>query len=508
MMNGTPLWRQGVICLSLANLVMMKNWLLLLPYKKGVTFWLQHSPTKNYLAAIVATVLVASIFGLGGILFRGHRYWWSVAYAATVVLALNGVRAYYNIGVQTLYLHCGSLGLLISNLVIILIFILVMFGLRRRWPAGILCERCALLLSPFILVTFTQAAMAAWYAPPEQEFHAKSRTVAPYSNTTHVMPVVWIIFDEFDYGVAFARRPPTLRLPNIDTFVNGAITCTQAFSPFDATSVSIPALLTGRRLQKTEPLGPSSMRLTERNGITSYLETVATIFSDMRQRNAGCAIFGWFFPYERLFSPCTSIADYAHFFYPMSERFISLVALQLRFLVETGYFSPWDESLTVKNHSTIYLKMQQDVLSHLRSGSDGLTFLHYPIPHSINIYDYQTQRIGANKSVRTGYLGNLALVDRTLGEIRSAMQAAGVWERSLVIVSSDHHWRFNTYDHITDKCHVPFMVKMPFQRAAFVCTKRFETVRTRELITDVIDGKLTKPETVIQWMGSREHPDR
>jgi hypothetical protein len=80
------------------------------------------------------------------------------------------------------------------------------------------------------------------------------------------------------------------------------------------------------------------------------------------------------------------------------------------------------------------------------------------------------------------------------------MEKAGTWDKALVIVSADHHWRYNTYDGIIDNKHVPFLVKLPFQTQGISLDSRFETVRTRDMIVRIVDGTLKTPEDVKHWM--------
>jgi len=101
-------------------------------------------------------------------------------------------------------------------------------------------------------------------------------------------------------------------------------------------------------------------------------------------------------------------------------------------------------------------------------------------------------------------------VDRLLGEVRGAMEQAGTWDDALVVVSSDHHLRVNAFDHVIERQRVPFMVKLPHQAGGVTVDARCETVITRELILQVLDGRLRTPAEVASWMvaGSARQPAR
>jgi len=497
--------RDFLSCLSLANLIMMKMWLLLLPFDAGKSFWLAHSPSNSYLAAMVCTILV----GLGlwcAALIANH--WqgaamalWPFMYGATLCFALNGIRNNYEWGMHNMYRALGKGGALLAGIaVILLVTCMVFWMVRYRHMIARQYHKVPLVLAPFVFFTFGQSVLALRQAEPESVFISHAHQNIQLSENTLAMPVVWIIFDELDYGIAFGRRPKGLLLPELDRFQQTSLCATHAYSPFDATAVSIPALLTGKALKMTKPLSAAEMILTGVDWTTSSLQTESTIFADMHNRGGKTALFGWFFPYSRLFGTVDVIKDYPNYFYPVSDRLAKTVVLQLRSLVESGYFSPFGDSLLVRNHISITTSMHKDVTHYLQTNQSGFAFLHYPVPHSMNIYNRHIQRYGANRNIKEGYLDNVALVDLLLSEIRAAMQKAGTWDKALVIVSADHHWRFNTYDGIIDKQRVPFMVKMPYQKNTITVGKRFETVRTRDLITQVVDGKLKTPEDVSRWM--------
>jgi arylsulfatase A-like enzyme len=84
------------------------------------------------------------------------------------------------------------------------------------------------------------------------------------------------------------------------------------------------------------------------------------------------------------------------------------------------------------------------------------------------------------------YDGNLAVADQELGEIRKALEAAGLWEKTVVIVAADHgeelreHGWIGHNVHVYDEsAHVPLVVRLP--AAAGVSGKRVEG------LTDLLD---------------------
>jgi hypothetical protein len=68
-----------------------------------------------------------------------------------------------------------------------------------------------------------------------------------------------------------------------------------------------------------------------------------------------------------------------------------------------------------------------------------LVFMHFPVPHLLGIYDRQAGDYSTSDS--SSYLDNLVLADRTLGDIRRSLEHAGLWDKTALLVTSDHPLR-------------------------------------------------------------------
>jgi hypothetical protein len=514
MMRAESRWRDLLSCAALANLVMMKVWLQLLPSRPGRDLWLAHSPANAYVAAMLGTLAL----GLGlwcVVLLAGRWRWtavatWPVLHALTLCFALNGIRSNYDWSLGTVFMAFGpagamlvGLGLLAALAVIVFVFVRTRHAITRQHHV------VSLLCVPFMVVTFGQSLAALGHVEPEAAFLPHVRRDGVRALKAPAIPVVWIVFDELDYGIAFERRPRDLSLPVLDSLRSTSVFATHAQSPGATTSVSVPALLTGEMLRRTEPLGARDMRLVAADGSTRNLATASTILDDMHERGFRTALFGWYFPYARLFGNVDVVEDFPTQLYADYDGLFVTLVMQLRSLVETLYYSPFGESTAIRHHIAITTGMQRDVIHYLRDGRNGgFVFLHYPVPHSLNIYDRRTRTFGANRSVQGGYVDNLALVDRLLGEVRGTMEQAGTWDDALVVVSSDHHLRVNTFDHVIERQRVPFMVKLPHESAGMTVDAHCETVITRELVLQVVDGRLTTPAQVAGWLAARSAGQR
>jgi arylsulfatase A-like enzyme len=114
---------------------------------------------------------------------------------------------------------------------------------------------------------------------------------------------------------------------------------------------------------------------------------------------------------------------------------------------------------------------------------------------------------------RANYLDNLELADETLGLLRRAMEAAGIWNDSILLVTGDHGFRpfvwsskpsWDTEEAragaLVSKNRVPFLVKMLHQKAGVVHGGHFNTILTRDLFIAMLTGELQDARQIGQWI--------
>jgi arylsulfatase A-like enzyme len=145
-----------------------------------------------------------------------------------------------------------------------------------------------------------------------------------------------------------------------------------------------------------------------------------------------------------------------------------------------------------------------DALQVVADDRFGLTLLHLPAPHLPGVYLANRQQFTIRRLNNVeAYLNNLTLADRELGEIRRTMENAGLWDKTWVIVSSDHSWRSSRqYDHVRD-LRVPFLVKTPGTNAPATYASQFNTVLTHDLILAMLQEQVTNQQAVVDWLDTR-----
>jgi Sulfatase len=330
--------------------------------------------------------------------------------------------------------------------------------------------------------------------------------------------VVWIIFDELSQTVAFGRRPRDMHLANLDRLKEESFYATAAFAPAGATLLSMPSLILGEDVVSAEPDGPSDLRLHARTRPDWFSwKSARNVFDGARDEGFNTAVVGWYHPYSRLLN--RSLTDC--FWTPtaiepgVEEGFALSTAgamlergwLQTASLPLVGrsrLFSPrrYQSRVRIRDFNAL----RQRAFQASADASLGLVLLHLPVPHPPGIYNRQREEMDPDSPA--GYIDNVALADRTLGDLRRGMEAAGVWNRTALIVSADHGWRTGLWRGFPewtsaeqafasiDTSGVPFLVKLPEQSGSVTYEKPFDTVVTRTILTAILQEHVTNARQI------------
>jgi hypothetical protein len=112
----------------------------------------------------------------------------------------------------------------------------------------------------------------------------------------------------------------------------------------------------------------------------------------------------------------------------------------------------------------------------------------------------------------TNYFDNLPLVDRTIGDIRRAVIAAGLDERTTLLVTADHAMRVAMYRvglwdgemekliKLAPERHVPYVIKLAGQRQPVQYGQPFNATATKELVLAIAGRQISTPEQLVAWL--------
>jgi hypothetical protein len=281
----------------------------------------------------------------------------------------------------------------------------------RALRIGVIC------LAPLTALTLIQMAWLPWStsrAVHREIERLTSRSPQPRQQVDASLPrVVWLIFDQLDFGQAFASRQPDVSLPAFDRLRASALHATQAFSPAPTTLSSLPSLLSGEIVVKATPIRTGTLAVQLKGALTSRdWQSLPSVFAEVRLLGGANGLYGTYHPYCLLFGP--DLDDCLWVAWVNAPR-VSLPAgmVQIaRSLLDDGY-GPLAAEPREADQRAKFLQMRERVLSRLRQPQRGLVFVHWPIPHQPFIYD----RRSASYDIfgRAGYVDNLALADAGRG---------------------------------------------------------------------------------------------
>jgi len=244
------------------------------------------------------------------------------------------------------------------------------------------------------------------------------------------------------------------------------------------------------------------------------------VFRKVRRRGLNSSLVGWYHPYCRILAK--DVTDCAWFPYlpDPGQSLVQAAADQAVLLLETlplaarfdlpdrlglerlrnGRWPEW--------HAAQYRSIHARALAAARNPSLSLVFLHYPVPHMPYIYDRRMRQFSTDGAAR--YADNLALVDRTLGDLRSALESAGLWERTTLVLTSDH-WHRGPHgrergeqEPVVGRAYhrVPFLLRLPGQTNGVVFHEPVSNLLTHDLALAVLGGEIARPEEATRWLAA------
>jgi hypothetical protein len=519
--------RDGAISLSLANLCFVKVWAKLL---SGAGAYFNDFPIAY--ASIIVNVLLLAVLFFAGItiarrlrsarLIRASRWVFLIA----ILTVLNGVA---NLTVTLSGINLPVLmGRTLAYYTALAVTASAVFGafiIRARLIRQ--APRIILALLPFVLFTFSHAVSKLTRNVGVVHAESKPSVPAPIARKVPATRVLWIIFDEMDQRVSFAERPASLKLPELDRLRSHSIYATDAYPPAPITYMSMPALITGRLVASVTPVRADELMIGFDGAQTAVgWSTQENVFSEARRLGFTTGLAGWCHPYCEVIggslSKCDEVKEKggneitlkATMFLQV-EGLISTLPLATQAAMPVIQRAEFINQIVTKGERKKYTVRYQRVLdSALKAAVDpdlDLVFVHSPAPHPPGIYDRARNEFSVDS--RNSYLDNLALVDRTIGELRRAMENAGVWDQTTVLISADHWWRTEMWrrgpfwsredaavsqqkmDH-----RIPFVLKLAGQHQQLTYTAGFNTVISHDLILALMRGEVSSPESVAAWL--------
>jgi len=517
------------LCLSLANLWFLRVWAQLLPavvnhsnlyYMDAAPHWIHYPAVLASLGAVgvAACAIVAwgrrDPEGPGG---KAAKVVWLLLFALGVT-AIGGQlpEAARESALQRLPLP----GAVILGLAVLAGLAWLLRLHAARVFAAI--EIFAIFASPFLLMTVGQT-LWTWKAYDPVRFAGSSLAPGTLAGPIVASPpgaarVVWIVLDELDQHAAFDARPASVDLPELDRLADISLVARNAFAPEGETRRSLASLLLGRQVVWAKPSDANRLPciVAAANGSAESSDcwsAYPSIFEDLRSRGIASAVAGWYHPYCRVVAAALARCTWAGLAYWNSSRLSDSFDQQWH-EVAKGIPILRDELRPGRRirseHERAYSTIWRAALEYVADPDAGFVLVHLPVPHHPDIYDPITETLSVEDS--RSYFDNLALADRAVGELRGALERAGLWDRSSVVVTSDHWWRAihrgdwgltaeesAVYGEGSNR-RIPFLLKLAGHTAHSTYTKPFNTLLLHDLTLALFDGRVATPTEVATWL--------
>ncbi len=539
--------RDLALALSLSNLCFISVWRSLLIPSSSLLYYHRKNlpPVVEYIALILVVLLLAAVFFIGITLIRRSRNEWvrkfaKVAFILILSVPLHGLLMQLDNGtVRRFMLRFLSDETIVRRLLFTVPLTVSLFALlvalRRSDKAVRVAIKIILILAPFVVITFSQAAFIA----AKYRNVGVGMTAAPLQQKSNggAPRVLWLIFDELDFRIAFPERPLTVKLPALDRLASESVFAENAYPPAGETFLAMPALITGRLVSAAKRSNPDELMINfgDETKAVSW-RGQPNIFSRAREAGFNTALAGWYHPYCRILGECLTRCAWegetlvslftgedekaslplsvdAQGIMPHMMSHATKVALTIP-LASVVFPHRLDiQELRRRKHFSDYNSIYQQAIEAATDRDLGVIMIHWPIPHFPNIYNRTKGQVSAASD--QSYLDNLALVDRTVADIRNAMESNGTWDNTVVLVTSDHWWRDSLWRHYkvltpedeaaTGKGEVdrrvPFILKMAGsgqKGAAFGAP--FNTILTHDLVLSILRGEVSDTKGVADWL--------
>jgi hypothetical protein len=302
----------------------------------------------------------------------------------------------------------------------------------------------------FALFAFTSIAQLVyvihWHPAPFE--HRAAFSTTPQPPRTHPR-IIWIVFDELSYDQVFEHRSLDLALPNFDA-LRAQSTLYTNMQPIGLKTVKIiPSLLSGQVVEDYRFHFDNSFTVhtTGSHGFHT-LNGANSIFGDAQRAGWRTAAVGWYNPYcpiygdaiddcywmnlDRLDGPMAQHAPFWQNTYEPLKQIVREIKAPAR---DDRDLCTYD----VRRRLLTHLDLQKHAARVLDTDQADLVFFHFSIPHSPNVWSRATGSY--TQFCDSSYQDNLALVDRTLGDLMTQLRASPRWQDTTVIVQGDHSWR-------------------------------------------------------------------
>jgi len=329
-------------------------------------------------------------------------------------------------------------------------------------------------------------------------------------------------------------------MPELDRLRANAVVADHATPTADWTVIALPSLISGRAFSRADMVDARTLRVFPEGAAQGLIwKDQPNVFKQARELGVNTEIVGWHHPYCRILGDQVTHCFALPSGHPTHALLRETHATEDGIWRTTGYLI----RLQVENLRDLFRRDRDSLSENLkdrylqsrqqkqyfeirdrayRAAVDpriGLLLLHMPLPHPFAFYNRRTKSF--NLDGELDYFDNLALVDRTIGELRLSLEQARLWNDTTLLITSDHGFRPDAWvgrygwtpelEQRAGKNHgarVPFILKLAGEQLPRQFSKSFSNVICAALALAVLDGHVSSPEQAVEWLNAHTGPDQ
>jgi hypothetical protein len=391
-------------------------------------------------------------------------------------------------------------------------------------------------VSPAVVIV---PGLFLFYSPVSRLVFLQTSAEAADIRVENAAPVVMVVFDEFPVHALMNEHQQieSIRYPNFAALARVATWFRNATTVSEATSVAVPALLTGNypdrfRLPTAVDHPHSLFTLLGKAYTVRGFESRTQLCPDRLCRNGMMHESTLSRRMGSLLSDLSVV--YLHILLPadLSVRLPPVTQDWMHFTSNAEHIAADSEDQRLLGEwlmgvvRDLPLRHPQDRYQHFQQFLETLSaaqeprfyFLHTLFPHVPFIYlpsgkiystdthleglaaeqDHWEDNRGAVIRAYQRYLLQVGFVDTLLGKLVARLKTVGLYDRSLLVITADHGVSFRPNDArrvVTESNYceimpVPLFIKAPYQREGVVSDRNVETIDVLPTIADILGIRL------------------
>jgi hypothetical protein len=281
--------------------------------------------------------------------------------------------------------------------------------------------------------------------------------------------VLVLIFDELSFEQIYRGRDIAGDLPNLARFGSSARHYFNARSPGDMTLEALAGYVTLRRFRHIEVDDHALMdvRADLRREAVAF-DAEGNVFARARAAGYRTELSGWYYPYCELLTRVLDRCEQYSFYNTSTVRpgLSPLDAFRTTFILLPRQFpSGFLKSWAFADHQRLLTDRLHAAATRPFDDRPTFRFVHLSVPHAPFVFTENgfDPPFDALAEDEERYRRQLVYVDGLIGGVVSQLHSSGVFDKTTVVITSDHEWR--AWTGRSRWPHVPLLVHRRSQTA-------------------------------------------